>query len=158
MDSSISPKDKIWFLCVCHHISTGLCSNTAIFLAHHTFINKGSVLLGWHCAVGWLVLHMSKDGVAFTFNSKQSKMTYCPWRWRQCNPLTYHKPVIQWHSNTFYKTWMLHDNIKSCQSFIYSPTDALMSCLKKQYWNLHQNTSDSLTTAEQCNRQTPIRT
>jgi len=24
MDSSISPKDEIWFLCVCHHISTSL--------------------------------------------------------------------------------------------------------------------------------------
>jgi len=24
MDLSISPKDEIWFLCVCHHISTGL--------------------------------------------------------------------------------------------------------------------------------------
>ena len=24
MDSSVSPKDKIWFLHVCHHISTGL--------------------------------------------------------------------------------------------------------------------------------------
>jgi len=23
MDSSVSPKDQIWFLCVCHHISTG---------------------------------------------------------------------------------------------------------------------------------------
>jgi hypothetical protein len=26
MDSSVSPKDKIWFLRVCHHISTGLYS------------------------------------------------------------------------------------------------------------------------------------
>ena len=24
MDSSVSPKDEIWFLSVCHHISTGL--------------------------------------------------------------------------------------------------------------------------------------
>jgi len=24
MDSSVSPKDEIWFLRVCHHISTGL--------------------------------------------------------------------------------------------------------------------------------------
>jgi hypothetical protein len=24
MDSSVSPKDKIWFLRVCHHITTGL--------------------------------------------------------------------------------------------------------------------------------------
>ena len=24
MDSSVSPKDEIWFLCVCHHISPGL--------------------------------------------------------------------------------------------------------------------------------------
>jgi len=24
MDSSVSAKDEIWFLCVCHHISTGL--------------------------------------------------------------------------------------------------------------------------------------
>jgi hypothetical protein len=26
MDSSVSPKDEIWFLRVCHHISTGLYS------------------------------------------------------------------------------------------------------------------------------------
>ena len=26
MDPSVSPNDKIWFLSVCHHISTGLCS------------------------------------------------------------------------------------------------------------------------------------
>jgi hypothetical protein len=85
------------------------------FLWHITHsYTKGSGLLGRHCAAGWLVLHMSKDGVAFTFNSKQSKMTYCPWRWRQCNPLTCQKPVIQWHSNTFYKTCMVCDNIKSC--------------------------------------------
>jgi len=25
MDSSVSPKDEIWFLRVCHHISTSLC-------------------------------------------------------------------------------------------------------------------------------------
>ena len=25
MDSSVSSKDEIWFLRVCHHISTGLC-------------------------------------------------------------------------------------------------------------------------------------
>jgi hypothetical protein len=25
MDSSVSPKDQIWFLRVCHHISTGFC-------------------------------------------------------------------------------------------------------------------------------------
>jgi len=24
MDSSVSPKDEIWFLCVCHHISNGV--------------------------------------------------------------------------------------------------------------------------------------
>jgi len=30
MDSSVSPKDEIWFLRVCHHISTGLC-HTAIY-------------------------------------------------------------------------------------------------------------------------------
>ena len=24
MDSPVSPKDEIWFLCLCHHISTGL--------------------------------------------------------------------------------------------------------------------------------------
>jgi len=24
MDSSVSPKEEFWFLCVCHHISTGL--------------------------------------------------------------------------------------------------------------------------------------
>jgi len=28
MDSSVSPKDEIWFLRVCHHISTGLYYRT----------------------------------------------------------------------------------------------------------------------------------
>ena len=28
MDSSVSPKDEIWFLRVCHHISTGLYHST----------------------------------------------------------------------------------------------------------------------------------
>jgi transposase len=31
MDSSVSPKDEIWFLRVCHHISTGLYCVTVAF-------------------------------------------------------------------------------------------------------------------------------
>jgi hypothetical protein len=31
MDLSVSPKDEIWFLRMCHHISTGLYHRTAVF-------------------------------------------------------------------------------------------------------------------------------
>ena len=39
MDSSVSSKDEIWFLCVCHHISTGLY---IFFLVYLTMV------LLWH--------------------------------------------------------------------------------------------------------------
>jgi len=40
MDSSVSPKDEIWFLRVCHHSSTGLYRvlfriGSGLALAHH---------------------------------------------------------------------------------------------------------------------------
>ena len=31
MDSSVSPKDEIWFMRVCHHISTGLYQRQSLF-------------------------------------------------------------------------------------------------------------------------------
>jgi len=33
MDSSVSPKDEMLFLCVCHHISTGLYIVVALYWA-----------------------------------------------------------------------------------------------------------------------------
>jgi len=38
MDSSVSPKDVIWFLCVCHHISNAV---------YHTNANDCFVGRGW---------------------------------------------------------------------------------------------------------------
>jgi hypothetical protein len=40
MDSSVSPKDEIWFLRVCHHISTGLYhpANAAYSVACHLLL------------------------------------------------------------------------------------------------------------------------
>jgi hypothetical protein len=34
MDSSVSPKDEIWFLRVCHHISTGLYYTSVVITKH----------------------------------------------------------------------------------------------------------------------------
>jgi len=39
MDSSVSPKEEIWFLLVCHHISTGLyqpCVNARLHLSYRS--------------------------------------------------------------------------------------------------------------------------
>jgi len=36
MDSSVSPKDEIWFLRVCHHILTALCNTTGCLLLKKT--------------------------------------------------------------------------------------------------------------------------
>ena len=48
MDSSVSPKDEIWFLRVCHHISTGLYIMYAATW-HHTPRKPNSVI---HCYWG----------------------------------------------------------------------------------------------------------
>ena len=42
MDSSVSPKDEIWFLRVCHHISNAVYNVTAYTLRH-----TGSALTPW---------------------------------------------------------------------------------------------------------------
>ena len=54
MDSSVSPKDEIWFLRVCHHISTGLylstnrhnitAQKTSVFISISVRIWRGYVL------------------------------------------------------------------------------------------------------------------
>ena len=41
MDSSVSPKEEIWFLRVCHHISTGLYNNEICRACHFSGLNVG---------------------------------------------------------------------------------------------------------------------
>jgi len=43
MDSSVSPKDEIWFLRLCHHISTGLYLNV------RGFRRRSTLALGTYC-------------------------------------------------------------------------------------------------------------
>jgi hypothetical protein len=45
MDSSVSPKDEIWFLRVCHHISTGLYFHTRPIIATRVTVDSGR----WNC-------------------------------------------------------------------------------------------------------------
>ena len=53
MDSSVLPKDEIWFLCVCHHISNTVyiyhyvaCALKFIYsiACMHTFLAKGKIV------------------------------------------------------------------------------------------------------------------
>jgi hypothetical protein len=61
MDSSVSAKDEIWFLRVCHHVSNAVCMRTAAAIAryrgkfgvfsaatkHHRFTLGTDGLLRW---------------------------------------------------------------------------------------------------------------
>jgi len=60
MDSSVSPKNEIWFLRVCHHISTGLYHwifrNVNLYMSRY-FIYETSLVTS--CLVAHHVTHPS---------------------------------------------------------------------------------------------------
>ena len=78
-------KDEIWFLRVCHHISTALA----------------------HCFTGLLVSDISKDFIAFFFKCNESihRLEY-HWRWWY-SPFKYQKRLTQ-QLHISQKTQILH--------------------------------------------------
>ena len=55
MDSSVLPKDEIWFLHVCHHISNAVYNGQAVAVKdHHTDVQKDRQLVDTDAATGHL--------------------------------------------------------------------------------------------------------
>jgi len=71
MDSSVSPKDEIWFLCVYHHISTGLYHALSSNVGLMKTGNIGTVTWSGHDQFPPNLCHVHRTGITPTCRAMQ---------------------------------------------------------------------------------------
>jgi hypothetical protein len=110
MDPSVSLKDEIWFLRVCHHISNAVYNGQAVAVKdHHTGVQKDRQLLDTDVAAGHLKI--MKVGLN-TYSDKLCKSRLNPSLYKETAstsipafPVRLLQDVLQLKQKSLHRTW-----------------------------------------------------